>query len=186
VIAMAGSRNRWATVGNNRDLKPLLPTPRDRGQALVEFTLIFILLLILAWIPADFGLAFYTGQLAQNAAREGARIAAVDPDLPTQTGSCAYPCAGAPAGSALAATAARLSSALLNSVTITVAYPIGAAACNQKVRVQVSGNYNFFFYQLINLLGWPVNPAITINRTTEMRWEHQAGCIATGGSGGAN
>jgi Flp pilus assembly protein TadG len=183
---MDGSRKRWATVGNSCDFKRLLPTPGARGQALVEFTLIFILLLILAWIPADFGLAFYTGQLAQNAAREGARIAAVDPDLPTQTGTCTYPCAGAPAGSALAATAARLSSALLNSVTITVAYPIGVAACNQKVRVQVSGNYNFFFYQLINLLGWPINPAITINRTTEMRWEHQAGCIATGGGGGGN
>src|SRR6266511_6417393 len=46
-----------------------------KGQALVEFTLVFILLLVVAWIPADFGLAFYTGQLALNASREGARIA---------------------------------------------------------------------------------------------------------------
>jgi len=51
------------------------------GQALVEFTLVFVLFLIIAWIPADFGLAFYTGQLAQNASREGARIAAADPNL---------------------------------------------------------------------------------------------------------
>jgi len=48
----------------------------NRGQAAVEFTLAFILLLIIAFIPADFGLAFYTGQLALNASREGARIAA--------------------------------------------------------------------------------------------------------------
>lgn len=48
------------------------------GQALVEFTLVFLLFLVVAWIPADFGLAFYTGQLAQNASREGARIAAAD------------------------------------------------------------------------------------------------------------
>ena len=178
---MASTRKRWATLGISSDLKPILATPRASGQALVEFTLIFVLLLILAWIPADFGLAFYTGQLAQNAAREGARIAAVDPALPTQTGSCTYPCAGAPAGSALAATAARLSSALLNNATITVVYPVGSATCNQKVRVRVLGNYNFFFYQLVNLLGFPVNPAVSIDRVTEMRWEHQAGCIATKG-----
>ena len=47
---------------------------KDNGQALVEFTFCFILLVVVAWIPADFGLAFYTGQLAWNAAREGARI----------------------------------------------------------------------------------------------------------------
>src|SRR5215471_16568330 len=55
------------------------------GQAVVEFTLVFLLFLIIAWIPADFGLAFYTGQQAQNAAREGARIAASDPALGSGT-----------------------------------------------------------------------------------------------------
>ena len=60
---------------------PLLKLLRSSGQAAVEFTLTFLILLIVAWIPADFGLAFYTGQLAQNAAREGARIAAADPTL---------------------------------------------------------------------------------------------------------
>ena len=54
---------------------------RSSGQAVVEFTLVFLLFLIIAWIPADFGLGFYTAQLAQNASREGARIAASDPAL---------------------------------------------------------------------------------------------------------
>ena len=40
---------------------------RSSGQAVVEFTLVFLLFVIIAWIPADFGLAFYTGQQAQNA-----------------------------------------------------------------------------------------------------------------------
>lgn len=156
-----------------------------RGQALVEFSLIFILLLVLAWVPADFGLAFYTGQLAQNAAREGARIAAVDPDLPTQTGTCVLPCSGHSIDSVLGATAARLSSTLTPGAVITVSYPVGATACNQMVRVQVSGNYNFFFYRLISSLGAPVNPVVNIRRVTDMRWEHQPGCIATGtGAGG--
>jgi TadE-like protein len=42
-----------------------------------EFTLFFLLFLVIAWLPADFGLAFFTGQLAQNASRE----AAADPNL---------------------------------------------------------------------------------------------------------
>ncbi len=177
---MAGSRKTRLIPGNRTKPRLSHAPPGISGQALVEFTLIFLLLLVLAWIPADFGLAFYTGQLAQNAAREGARIAAVDPDLPTQIGSCTFPCGAAPAGSVLAATAARMSAALLSGVTITVAYPVGSATCNQKVRVRVSGNYNFFFYRLMNYLGAPVNPTVTISRTTEMRWEHQPGCIASG------
>jgi hypothetical protein len=69
------------------------------GQAVVEFTLVFLLLLVIAWIPADFGLAFFTGQLAQNASREAARIAAADPNL--ANGSCNMPCSSAPGGTAL-------------------------------------------------------------------------------------
>src|ERR1051325_2281252 len=64
---------------------------RSGGQALVEFTLVFLLFLVVAWIPADFGLAFYTGQLAQNASREGARIAAADRTLLSGTTSCTMP-----------------------------------------------------------------------------------------------
>jgi hypothetical protein len=46
---------------------------RSKGQAVVEFTLVFLLFLAISWIPADFGLALFTGQLAQNASREGQR-----------------------------------------------------------------------------------------------------------------
>jgi len=175
---MTDSRKRSRITGIPKHPEIYCPSLQKRGQALVEFTLIFILLLVLAWIPADFGLAFYTGQLAQNAAREGARIAAVDPDLPSQSGTCTLPCAGQSADSVLGATAARLSSALLPGAAITVTYPVGGTTCNQMVRVQVAGNYNFFFYRLMNLLGAPVNPVVIINRATEMRWEHQPGCVA--------
>jgi len=65
----------------HRSRNVLTSLTRSKGQALVEFTLSFLLFLVIAWIPADFGLAFYTAQLAQNAAREGARIAASDPKL---------------------------------------------------------------------------------------------------------
>lgn len=177
---MTDRRERSKIIGLPKLPEVYWPSPQESGQALVEFTIIFILLLVLAWIPTDFGLAFYTGQLAQNAAREGARIAAVDPDLPSQSGNCTLPCAAQSADSVLGATAARLSSALLPGAAITVTYPVGGTTCNQMVRVEVAGNYNFFFYRLMNLFGAPVNPVLNISRATEMRWEHQPGCVATG------
>lgn len=146
------------------------------GQALVEFTLVFVLFLIVAWIPADFGLAIFTGQLAQNASREGARIAAADPNLPNLTGFCNLPCSKT-AGTPLQETSERLSAALLPGAKISLTYPIpGGTACNQHLRVDVQGNYNFFFYQVLNLMGASVDPSTPIQRTTEMRWEHQKAC----------
>ena len=153
---------------------------KSKGQAIVEFTLIFVLVLVIAWIPADFGLAFLTGQLAQNAARDGARIAAADPNLAAQTGTCTLPCSGQPVGSILKETAERLSSALMPGATVSVSYPVkppdeGVTKCNDQVRVRVDGTYNFFFYRLLNLLGASVNSTVSIVRQIEKRWEHQCG-----------
>ena len=150
------------------------------GQAAVEFTLTFLILLIVAWIPADFGLAFYTGQLAQNAAREGARIAAADSTLVSGTTSCimppneAVPCTG----NIFKETAGRLSQALLPAATISLNLdPDTATNCNRMVTVTVSGTYNFFFYQLLRWVGVSGNLDDTpIIRQTRMRWEAQAGC----------
>ena len=164
---------------------------KNNGQALVEFTLVFILLLVVAWIPADFGLAFYTGQLALNASREGARIAAADPCLlgtgqggctsggiAAQTGTCTLgvDCGTTP-GTVMAETAARVSSALLPGAQISVTYPApGGGTCSQQVRVQVSGNYNFFFYRILRLFAGNAavgSNSVNIVHTTDMRWEHQ-------------
>ena len=149
---------------------------RCSGQALVEFTLIFLLVLVVAWIPADFGLAFYTGQLAQNASREGARIAAADRNLISGTTSCVMPSC---TGNIFSETAARISSALLPGATITLNLDpdVGAANCNRMVTVTVSGTYNFFFYRLLSWFGVSGNLNNTaITRTTIMRWEPQFGC----------
>jgi hypothetical protein len=44
------------------------------------------------------------------------------------------------------------------------------------VTVTVTGKYNYFFYQLLNLLvGADIQP-LTIVRTTTMRYEHQDTC----------
>jgi len=148
---------------------------RPAGQALVEFTLVFLLFLVVAWIPADFGLAFYTGQLAQNASREGARIAAADRNLLSGTTSCTMPSCS---GNIFTETAARISSALLPGAIITLSLDADTGAnCNRMVAVTVSGTYNFFFYQLLRWFGVSTNLNNTvITRQTRMRWEAQAGC----------
>ena len=153
----------------------LIMLRRSSGQAIVEFTLTFLILLIVAWIPADFGLAFYTGQLAQNAAREGARIAAADSTLVSGTTSCVMP---ACTGNIFKETAGRLSAALLPAATIAVNLdPNTGTNCNRMVTVTVSGAYNFFFYQLLR---WfrvsEIVDNTPITRQTRMRWEAQSGC----------
>ena len=147
----------------------------SKGQAMVEFTLVFMLLLVVAWIPADFGLAFYTGQLALNASREGARIGAADPNYPAQVGNCSLPACYSLVDGVLKETAKRLSSALLPGATITVA-ALAGATCNQTVQVQVVGNYNYSFYRFLRFFGVNVPPTVQITRTTQMRWEHQNPC----------
>jgi Flp pilus assembly protein TadG len=147
----------------------------SKGQALVEFTLVFILLVIIIWIPADFGLAFYTGQLASSAAREGARIGSASKpfdasDVITETcrrlPSALLSDPGAANGTSCSASNARVKAELL-------ADP-GGDPCRQLVQVTVSGNYNFFFYQLLRVFGASGIPnSQTITRTTSMRWEHQ-------------
>jgi Flp pilus assembly protein TadG len=153
----------------------LFSLSRSSGQAVVELTLTFLILLIVAWIPADFGLGFYTGQLAQNAAREGARIAAADPTLVSGTTTCVMPSC---TGNIFSETAGRISSALLPAATITLDLdPDTGTNCNRMVTVTVSGTYNFFFYQLLQWFGASGNLNDTpITRETRMRWEAQPGC----------
>jgi Flp pilus assembly protein TadG len=143
------------------------------GQALVEFTLVFMLLLVIAWIPADFGLAFYTGQLALNASREGARVAAASDPVDS--------------AEVVTETCKRLSSALLSdpggagtpcpsNSAARVSVVTAGGTCNQTITVAVRGNYNFFFYRILNMLGASVSPQVLLSRQTTMRWEHQNTC----------
>jgi hypothetical protein len=143
---------------------------KNKGQALVEFTLVFILLIIVAWIPADFGLAFYTGQLALNASRDGARIAAADRTLVPGTTTCTMPCTSA--NGILQETAKRVSSALMPGASISLTLQ-GGSTCDRLVTVSINGQYQFFFYQAIRLLGFSVPNGTVISRSTSMRWEHQ-------------
>jgi TadE-like protein len=142
-----------------------------KGQALVEFTLVFILFLIIAWIPADFGLAFYTSQLAQNASREGARIAAATPTLPAMPINCTMPCTSA--HEILKAAANRMSMALLPGAELSLTTDTSLGSCQTQVQMRVEGTYNYFFYQLLRMIGGTAPNTVNIVRETKMRWEHQ-------------
>ena len=56
-------------------------TPRDRGQALVEFALVIPLFLLMMLALFDLGRAVFAYNTLTNAAREGARLAIVNQDL---------------------------------------------------------------------------------------------------------
>lgn len=153
---------------------------RDQGQAVVEFTLIFILLVALTWIPAEFGLAFYTGQMALNASREGARLAAASTTLDITD--------------ITEKTCKRLSSALLivakpncapygSNANVTVSPPTLLDPKNPDMKacvitVTVQGNYYFRFFQLLRLLTThdAIPDSVNITRTTTMQSEWVTEC----------
>lgn len=53
----------------------------ERGAAAVEFALVAPLLFMLVFAIIDFGFGFHAWDATQNAAREGARAGAVNPDV---------------------------------------------------------------------------------------------------------
>jgi len=154
----------------------------DAGQSLVEVALALPILLMLLLGLVDGARAYYFAGVVANAAREGARIAAADPTLLTGTTTCTMPSCS---GNIFQETAARLSSALLPGAVINLKLETPAEAiardavtgyCNRTVTVAVSGNYSYFFYKLLGWMGKTVPNAVTIARSTTMRWEPQAGC----------
>lgn len=63
-----------------RGRKRLVGFRSERGAAAVEFALVAPLLFLLVFGIIDFGFGFHAWDAAENASREGARIAAVDPN----------------------------------------------------------------------------------------------------------
>ena len=146
---------------------------KQKGQALVEFTLCFILLVIVSWIPADFGIMFYTSHIGTNAAREGARIAAADPTLPTTPSvTCTYPCSGGT--DILQRISNRVAAGLMaGGAQITLENLGAVATCNREVRVTVTQTYYPFFYRILRFMGLGTADSVNMARSVKMRYEHQ-------------
>ena len=139
-----------------------------RGQSIVEISLVTPLLLVALYIPVDFGISLFIGNLTQTAAREGARIgsglqkAGSPPDLTFTS---------AEAGIVRAEVLSRLPASLTNK-SVTVTFYTGMA-CLEFVEVTAQGQYNFFLYHMMELFGGNVPDSLTISRTTQMHYKYQ-------------
>jgi Flp pilus assembly protein TadG len=140
----------------------------QKGQSIVEISLITPLLLVALYIPVDFGVSFFIGNLTQTAAREGARIASglqKSGDAPDLIFSSAE------ANTVKAEVFSRLPAYLTNK-TVTVTFYSGTA-CMEFVEVTAQGQYKFFMYQLMRYFGGDVPNSLTISRTTQMHYKYQ-------------
>jgi hypothetical protein len=77
------------SVGKRSRLKPLLLGGSSRGQALVEFAVIFLIFIGLVFATVDFGRLFYLRLMIHGAVREASRFTVTgnvlpDPDNPGQ------------------------------------------------------------------------------------------------------
>jgi Flp pilus assembly protein TadG len=95
------------------------------GNAVIEFALVFPMLLLIVFGISEFGRALRTVQALNSAAREGARLAAVTaPDV----------------GAVTARVNEVLTAAQVTSSGVTVEGPIGTGT-NQTVKVTVTSDF---------------------------------------------
>jgi len=129
----------------------------EKGQALVEFTLLVPIFLLLLFAIIDFGMGFYSWITVTNAAREGARLGAV---LATQQQieDRVYQAASLPDE------AAKMTVVVTNaqgqpgeSITVTVNYDYDLITPLAGIVSFVSGN--------------TLGPTLTFSSTADMRLE---------------
>jgi Flp pilus assembly protein TadG len=134
----------------------------SEGQSIVELTLLVPIILVALYVPADFGVAFFTAHLVQNATREAARIgASMNPFNQTTVENEVTK--RLPTGRF---TVSSVSANLNGSETST---------CMRRVLISVSGSYDLFLYQLTNLVVPDAisDTTIPITQSTAMRYDSQ-------------
>jgi Flp pilus assembly protein TadG len=125
----------------------------QRGTALIEFTLILPLLLLLTVAAVDFGRAFYVKNVVEQAAREGVRLRAVT----------------SAADSALVR--ARVMD-VCNAGNVTLSgLEIEGPAADKSVTVEVAAQFNWIFPGVFNLFGAAFTNPMTLNGKAVMRSE---------------
>ena|SRR2546427_3791295 len=130
---------------------------KNKGQTIVEVSLILPLLVILVGAAVDWGLAFFVSHVVQNAAREATRAAV------TQT-SITKPPIDATVQAVIPDS--PLFSNFRDTSHINLTFPDGTCP-NVKVTVTISAPFNFFFLRLFDFA------PLTITRSSSMRWERQ-------------
>jgi hypothetical protein len=148
---------------------------KEKGQSFVEIALIMPILLGALMVAVDFGIAFYMGNLIAVAARDGARIGS---QLEKTGGNATEPdFAVAQANTIRNHIQTRIPRYLTGRQVIVTFYEddalVGPFPCSESIEVQVSGNYNFTLYRLMNFLGANVPASRTLTRSTRMRYNSQ-------------
>ncbi|MCC7364054.1 MAG: pilus assembly protein [Dehalococcoidia bacterium] len=147
-------------------MKKLLPFRRwretEKGQALVEFAFVLPVFILLLFGLVDFGRGFYTWLVVTNAAREGARAAAVQSDWSTtQSKIYASICDSYPSDCALD----------VGDMTLT---PVNIQGPRGS-QVTITVDYDFEFVTPIGgimaLIGGSSISSPTISSTSSMRLE---------------
>jgi len=143
---------------------------RSRGQAMVEFAIVSIVLLLIVATAIDFGRVFYTQITAENAARAGALIAARAPDSYSASWACAPVPPGNQVGCAIDAQSrgsgvkiqpSQVTVTCENRLGGTVACP-GSPQLNTRSRVTVEVPFGFLMPLLTAVLGNTVDVTASV------------------------
>jgi Flp pilus assembly protein TadG len=125
----------------------------ERGTALIEFTLILPMLLVMTVAAVDFGRAFFVKNVVAQAAREGVRLRAVSSS----------------ADSALVRdrvlTVANASNVTVQDLAIT------GPDAQKQVKVTVTAEFNWIFPGVFNLFGATFTNPMSLTGEAVMRNE---------------
>lgn len=143
----------------------------EKGQALVEFTLLVPIFLLLLFAIVDFGMGFYSWITVTNAAREGARLGAVHAPLNVASS----PCFGKASLNQCIEDRVRDASDLSNEATKMKVYITNAQGLpGQSVVVKVDYDYDLItplagLAQFVS--GNTLGPTLNMSSTADMRLE---------------
>jgi hypothetical protein len=145
----------------------------QRGAELIEFALIFPLLLLVLLGIVDFGFLFQRYEVLTNATREGARLAALpnytDDDVKRRV--CQFLMTGGVPTTGCPGTTPTNPAVTITSPAIVIG---GGKPDISARRVQLAYNHNFMFIGgIIGLMGGSWNNAKTITTFAVMRTEIQ-------------
>ena len=142
-----------------------------RGQSLIEMSLITPVLLVALYIPMDFGIAFLVSNIAGTAVRDAARIGSEIGKSGGDANNRDF--TSTDAATVRDALIPKLPAYLSNRSIVVKFYEDTPANCMEVVEVTASGDYTFFFYQVLRLFGASVTNTRTISRTAQMPYGYQ-------------
>ena len=151
-------------------------SPRERGQALVEFALVVPIFLILVMGIVDFGMGFKTSIMVTNAAREGARFGAVGWPAGSYPADCNDSATDDITVVGRTCSALAASVAKVQSVSVTYVERNGIPETQTGDSVVVSMTYKYDFItplgsMLSTFTGGSIPATLTLESTTDMRLE---------------